>query len=340
MKPNSTKSKIRKILTSRIAIHLYFWISFFFLLFMAYGGSEMSLFMRASHSISVIVVSLFPVYYHFFLFEKYFYRKRYLTYAVLLIAALLPYAFLAKAFSVLVFGEKATLFGMLFSFVYIILITTSFKVLKRSINERLLLQEIKAKQVQTELSLLKAQINPHFLFNTLNNLFGMARRQDKAAADGIARLSHLMRYMIYESNVDRINLKKEIHQIKRLIELQKLRYSKDDKIDINFQTEGDTESVRIPPMLLIPFVENAFKHGISLKTPSFIHIRLKVEESGLQFSVRNSVHPTKSKREIDNAGLGLKNVKRRLELLYPDSHELTYQDSGKTFEIHLLLNKR
>jgi len=146
--------------------------------------------------------------------------------------------------------------------------------------------------------------------------------------------------MIYESNVDRINLEKEIHQIKRLIELQKLRFSKDDAIDIDFQTEGDTKKVQIPPMLLIPFVENAFKHGISIKTPSFINIHLSAQDDGLQFSIRNSIHVRRGEREMNNSGLGLQNVKRRLELLYPNSHELTTHKSGDTFEVNLTLKNK
>jgi len=168
----------------------------------------------------------------------------------------------------------------------------------------------------------------------------MARKQEKATADGIARLSHLMRYMIYDSKVDRISLDKEIDQIKRLIELQKLRFSKEDKIDIDFKIEGRTKSVLIPPMLMIPFVENAFKHGISLKAPSFIHIQLKVEPEILQLSIRNSCHDIPSRKNEFNSGIGLQNVKRRLELLYPNSHELTTRKTGDVYEVKLLLESK
>ncbi|UCC39737.1 MAG: histidine kinase [Candidatus Aminicenantes bacterium] len=340
MKFLSENNKIRKTLTSRIAYHLYFWAFFLLLFFILPGKEEMNLSTRATYGLRMLGPALFPVYFHFFLFEKYFFRRRYSIYVIILIPALILYVYLVKAFVLFVFNVRIEYISQILFLAFIIFISTSLKVLKRSINERFLLQEIKAKQVQTELNLLKAQINPHFLFNTLNNLFGMARKQDKATADGIAGLSHLMRYMIYESNVDRINLDKETHQIKRLIELQKLRFSKDDEIDIGFKVEGDTKKVQIPPMLLIPFVENAFKHGISIKSPSFIHIHLKAQENGLQFSVRNSIHAGRGERDMNNSGLGLQNVKRRLELLYPDSHELTTHKSANTFEVNLTLKNK
>jgi len=340
MKLRSENNKIRKILTSRIAYHLYFWAFFLCLFFIVPGKEGMSFSVRATNALRMLGPALLPVYFNFFLFEKYFDRRRYLIYAVILIPTLILYVYLISTFVSLVFDERVDYFGQIYFSSFMIFISTSLKVLKRSISERFLLQEIQAKQVQTELNLLKAQINPHFLFNTLNNLFGMARRQDDATADGIARLSHLMRYMIYESNVDRINLEKEIHQIKRLIELQKLRFSKDDAIDIDFQIEGDTKKVQIPPMLLIPFVENAFKHGISIKAPSFINIHLSAQDDGLQFSIRNSIHSGRGERDMNNSGLGLQNVKRRLELLYPHSHELTTHKSGDTFEVNLTLKNK
>jgi LytS/YehU family sensor histidine kinase len=235
--------------------------------------------------------------------------------------------------------EKGSMAGAIVMVFFMLLITTSFKVLADSVKQRFLMQQIEAKQVQTELRLLKAQINPHFLFNTLNNLFGMARKQDPHTADGISGLSHLMRYMIYESNVELISLEKEIQQINRLIELQKLRFTKDDDIQIDFSIDGEAANVQIPPMLLIPFVENAFKHGISLVTPSFVRIHLNVEKDKLEFLVSNSKHLRSENKDEIGLGIGLQNVSRRLELLYPGKHELAISDGEKVFEVRLLLRK-
>ncbi len=234
-----------------------------------------------------------------------------------------------------------TIFGIIHAVSFIcmyIVITTALKIGKAGFEQRLAFQQIKAKHIQTELELLKSQINPHFLFNTLNNLFGLVRKLDETVAGGIAQLSHLMRYMIYESNVERIELEKEIRQIQRLIELQKLRFLKEDDIAIDFKIEGNIKKVLIPPMLLIPFVENAFKHGISLEQSSFINIRLAIRDNSLQFSVKNSINTLKEEMENTNPGLGLQNVRRRLELLFPETHEFKVQNSNKEFVITLTLN--
>lgn len=334
------RSFLKKILSVRVAYHICFWAFFFCLIFITPEKEGVTLSMKAMTGLRIIMLGLFPVYFHFFVLEKFFYRKKYVVYAALFISTMILYIYLFTLFSPFVFNEKIDYYSSAAFVFFIVLIATSLKVVKRSINERFLLQEIKAKQVQTELELLKTQINPHFLFNTLNNLYGMARKQEKTTADGIARLSHLMRYMIHDSKVDRISLNKEIDQIKRLIELQKLRFSKEDKIDIDFKIEGRTKSVLIPPMLMIPFVENAFKHGISLKAPSFIHIQLKVEQEMLQLSIRNSCHDIPSRKKEFNSGIGLQNVKRRLELLYPNSHKLSTQKTGDVYEVKLVLENK
>ncbi len=336
----SGKSFLKKILTVRVAYHICFWAFFFFLSLIMPEKKGVTLSMKAMTGLRIILLGLFPVYFHFFVLEKFFYRKKYVIYAALFIPAVILYIYLFTLFSLSVFTEKTDYYSNAFFVFFIVLISTFLKVIKHSISERFLLQEIKAKQVQTELELLKTQINPHFLFNTLNNLYGMARKQEKATADGIARLSHLMRYMIHDSQVDRISLDKEIDQIKRLIELQKLRFSKEDKIDIDFKIEGQTKSVLIPPMLMIPFVENAFKHGISLKVPSFIHIRLKAEPEVIRLSIRNSCRDIPSQKDEFNSGIGLQNVKRRLELLYPDSHELITHKTGDIYEVKLVLESK
>jgi len=143
--------------------------------------------------------------------------------------------------------------------------------------------------------------------------------------------------MIHDSNVNKIDLKKEVDQINSFIELQKLRFSEEDDIQISFKIEGDVTDQQISPMLLIPFVENAFKYSISIKNPSVIGIHLKIDDNQLQFSVKNTINRFRQSRDDKTSSVGLKNVKRRLELLYPDSHDLNINDDGVTFEILLLL---
>jgi len=323
--------------SSRFLQHVLFWTLFLAFLTVSPEAQAIPVWKLALHNLVHIAVLIPPVYLHFFILEKFFFNRRYGTYFSLLliitISSTLAASFIFKEFFAYRGGIPGTAYFIFFSLV----IASAAKLTKKAVRQRLQLKEIESKQLQTELALLKAQINPHFLFNTLNNLYGMARNQDKSTAEGIAHLSHLMRYMIHESRTDQVDLEKEIEQINRLIELQKLRFAADDDIDIDFRVEGDPKSVQIPPMLLIPFVENSFKHGISLDRPSFIKIVLSVQRGHLEFSAKNSVHGQRSEPAESDTGQGLRNVKRRLEILFPESHELKIEISEHIFEVDLAI---
>jgi len=331
------KSKLVKILSNRIIQHILLWAAFLSIPLLIPSKKPDPPFIDYIYPLVFIGMTILPVYVHFYIFERFLSRKRFIAYAVLLVTTIIVTVILYRGIIVPVFNKQGSLSSLILVISFMIILTTALKTIKAGFRQRLLFQEIKSKQLQTELDLLKTQINPHFLFNTLNNLFGMAQMQKPAAAEGIARLSHLMRYMIYDSNVDLIGLEKEIEQINRLIELQKLRFSEEDDITIDFKTKGDIGRVRIPPMLLIPFVENSFKHGISLEKPSFIYIDLSVESNNLEFSVRNSIHSVKEVKEEIESGIGLRNIRRRLELLFSETHDLIIHNSDKEFEVRLNL---
>jgi LytS/YehU family sensor histidine kinase len=287
------------------------------------------------HILGHLAVLVLPVYAHFYILERFFLNKRFLLYFCLLLCIMILSGLIADYIFRRFFAYEEGLFASLYFVGFALLLSTAGKLIKKAVKQKFKLQELESKHLQTELALLKAQINPHFLFNTLNNLFGMARNQDPATAEGISRLSHLMRYMIHDSQVDEIELDKEIEQIGRLIELQNLRFSEDDDIEVDFQVRGSTGKFRIPPMLLIPFVENAFKHGISLNFPSFVHIVLEARAQKLEFSVVNSKHTSHQDLHEPDTGLGLENVKRRLQLLFPGRHKLKIQETKENFEIFL-----
>lgn len=190
------------------------------------------------------------------------------------------------------------------------------------------------------LGFLKSQINPHFLFNALNTLYGTAL-QEKAerTGEGIQKLGDMMRFMLQENMQDKISLSRDIDYLNNYIELQKLRTSTTVDIIINTEIEEQFTDLKISPMLLIPFVENAFKHGISLQFPSHIKITLQTKANTLYFDVHNSIYlKADGDPEKLNSGIGLQNVKQRLSLLYPKKHELIIRESAKEFFIHLTLN--
>jgi sensor histidine kinase YesM len=189
------------------------------------------------------------------------------------------------------------------------------------------------------LDLLKSQINPHFLFNSLNTLYGTALQENAdRTSEGIQKLGDMMRFMLEENVQDKISLNREIDYIRNYISLQKLRTQESPNITIQTNIDDEVNNLSITPMLLIPFIENAFKHGISLREPSHIKITLHVEDGNIFFDVYNSIHTKQGEDpEKNNTGIGLNNVKQRLQLFYRNRHELIIRENSKEFFIHLTI---
>ncbi|MES2829589.1 MAG: histidine kinase [Bacteroidota bacterium] len=189
------------------------------------------------------------------------------------------------------------------------------------------------------LSFLRSQINPHFLFNALNTLYGTALQENaERTGEGIQMLGDMMRFMLQENMQEKISLTRDVDYLNNYIALQKLRISRSPDITVEAQIDEQLNNQQIAPMLLIPFVENAFKHGISLQQPSHIKITLQTKGNTLYFDVHNSIH-TKADNDPEKlrSGIGLENVKQRLEHLYKNRYELIIRESAKEFFIHLTL---
>jgi LytS/YehU family sensor histidine kinase len=176
-------------------------------------------------------------------------------------------------------------------------------------------------------------VNPHFLFNILNNICALARKKSDDTENAVIKLSQMMRYMLTESKDEKVNLEKEVDYLQNYIELQKLRVS--GKVHIDFKIDGNPGLHMIEPMLLIPFVENAFKHGVSYAEESSIGISLRINDDGINFTTENPIFRTNSSNDGSESGIGLKNVLRRLELLYPSAHEISIFDNGKEYKVDL-----
>ncbi len=192
---------------------------------------------------------------------------------------------------------------------------------------------------KADLQFLRSQINPHFLFNTLNTLYGTAlQERAENTASGIQKLGDMMRFMLHDNTRDFIQMDREIGYLKNYISFQKLRTQSSNKITIEENIEEQNCPHLIAPMLLIPLVENAFKHGISLKEKSWINIKLNCTEREIRFEVRNSIHPGHvNDAEKEKSGVGLKNVTERLKLIYPGKHEFTVLSDEKEFSVKLLI---
>lgn len=197
------------------------------------------------------------------------------------------------------------------------------------------LKTLKTEKAKAELTLLKIQVNPHFLFNTLNNLYGLVVEKSPQAPQVVLRLSDMMRYTIYEGKEDWVRLGDEIRYLETYIELHRIRYQK--KVDIQFTHEVD-EEIRVAPLLFIILLENAFKHGVeSLTEEAYIHLNLQTQTNQLLFSITNNYA---SRGADQKAGIGLENLKKRLAHIYPNRHALKIEKSGDTYtgHLHLLLH--
>jgi two-component system LytT family sensor kinase len=222
-----------------------------------------------------------------------------------------------------------------FAFLVIEGLAIAYFFLKEWAKSELRRTQLQANQLSTEIKFLKSQINPHFLFNTLNNLFSMAQaKENDELADGILKLSGMMRYMLYDSNEERVPIGKEIAYLQECITLNKLRYA-DEEVLVKFDHPGQSTDVSIAPMLFIPFVENAFKHGVAIGQTATISIAIAVSGQKLFFDCVNTDYSFIKKMEMQISGIGLENVKRRLELVYPGKHQLRIKNESGKFMVNL-----
>lgn len=206
--------------------------------------------------------------------------------------------------------------------------------LKDWIRSRRQIERLERENVRAELSLLKSQLDPHFLFNTLNGLYGLALEEGSTqAADGIAQLGSLMRYSLEEASEDRISLEQEISFLKRYIALQQLRATEQTRIEAEWPDQSGIEGVYIAPMLLLPLVENAFKYGMSSSFHSFVRFNMECKGATLSFTAVNRL--IEQPRPLPSTGTGLVNLAQRLELLYPDRHCLEYGTEDTVFKAQL-----
>lgn len=276
-------------------------------------------------------------------------RNRILLYLLLLIAIIILFAWVnynffdnwsAKVFPDYFFISYFTFREVTLFFIVYIIITMLLKLSKSWFLVNWLQNELLEKEKQkteVELKALKAQINPHFFFNTLNSIYSMALDKDERLPGTVLQLSELMRYFLYESKDNFVPLEKELAVADNYIALQRIRSGK--QLSIEIKKEGEVSGQKIAPLLLITFLENAFKHGAKGDSANtFIRIDIRVEKDKLNFLVENNKGIIDEVNTGDHSGLGLENVKRQLELLYPGKHRLNIKDKQDSFIVELHLN--
>ena len=217
-------------------------------------------------------------------------------------------------------------------FLLVFTIGTSVSLTQQWLRTEQTNKAIENEKLSTELSFLKTQINPHFFFNTLNNIYSLAIIQSDKTATAVMKLSSIMRYILTETKTDHVPLENEVSFLKNFIDLQLVRLT--DKVTVHFEADNINPNTQVAPLLFIAFVENAFKYGVSTKEPTTIDITLANTANGIQFTVRNTIVNAENAIH-ETTGIGINNVKRRLDLLYPGKHNLQVTDTGEVFTVSL-----
>ena len=333
-----------------ILLHLSFWavyFSFFFYQITYARRNEEIVLWRSLLDATTHVMIMAGIAYlnYFYLLPRFLKHKQFGRY----ILEILPPLVLTIAFHIylkrLIYAGMPGRGGFLYSDKFIIQHTSSvifiviFIGMLRFAEDWFQLEarkkEIENEKLTAELRFLKAQINPHFLFNTLNNLYYLAFTQSPNTTVVIDKLSQMMRYMIYDSNHPKVPLKKEIEYMENYISLEQLRL--DNQVPISLEVSGDTAPVLVEPFLFITFLENAFKHGVSNSAEnSWVKARIQVVDKHCIYTVENSVIPPKESHE-GKSGIGLQNLQRRLELSYPGQHILQIEETPEKYHVELTL---
>ena len=273
----------------------------------------------------------------FALIPRFIYRKKYWQFAL---AHLAVYAFILTELYLLFilifrkshFDSRGIFFNLLI-YVFIFALSTAYQLIKDKVASDKLAQEKQNEVLKTELSLLRSQVSPHFMFNVLNNMVSLARKQSDLLEPSLIKLSSLMRYMLYEADEEKVSIEKEMDYLQSYIDLQQQRFGK--KVQVNVKMHTVDSQYRVEPMLLIPFVENAFKHGTGMIEDAHIDVELEAAKNILLFVVRNKYNPASAEIKDKTSGIGLANVKRRLNLLYGKNHTLDISNVENLFVVTL-----
>ncbi|MEH6704055.1 sensor histidine kinase [Galbibacter orientalis] len=333
--------------TIALKYHFYFWGIYFMINFIRWG----SYFNDYSYSFSSnlvefplhIVIVYFNVYY---LIPKLIFKKKYVLYVISLILLLAIHYIIRSGLNYWLVTENLWpeaqgtqeafgfnhILAVSIGELYVIGITAAIKFTVDFIDERNQNQQLRELQYKTELKYLKAQMQPHFFFNTLNNLYALTLKKSSQASDVVLRLSDIMKYIIYDASKKRLPLIQEINYIDNYIELEKLRY--EDSIESEINIDGTIDGIQVPSLLFLPFIENSFKHGVQNNKKLKLTVFFEKAGQYLIFKVLNNFDIEKSESETQG-GIGLKNMQRRLEILYKDNFDLKTEVNSDMFVVTL-----
>jgi sensor histidine kinase YesM len=337
---------------STIKFNLIFWIIYFlfeWLTMVASNDFSFVYFLRACINVPIAFTVSYLIFY--VLFEKlYLTNKKTVFWICQLIVAVvfvllkryINYFYLyplfapaAKAIPLLSFPK------ILFEFVSLYLIVSLFGMflfIRSWYSQQQAIKDLRQENIAAELELLKSQVQPHFIFNMLNNIYSSAFKKSPETAQQILKLSNLIEYSLYDSKKDKVLLDEELTYIRNYVDLQKIRVG--DKLDVSINIFDDINGILVPPLLLLPIIENCFKHGVNKSiNPSWIRIDISTTDREITFKIENSLENESQSPVSQNSGLGLANVRRRLELMYPNGHDIKIFQEENSFLLVLKLSR-
>jgi len=346
-------SLLHTIKIKKVLLHLLFWLSvwFFYIYFFGYNSSDKDYVFWFSSSLLpvTIFVTYLMVYLLIpkFLLTKQYWRFTLYSFYTLVFSSYLIVLIIYASLIVILKSNVSSIPPMAKNFVSVLILlylivglVSLVKLFNHNLKTISRNKEIQNKILETQLQLkeqelhyLKRQIHPHFLFNTLNTIYGFALKQSKQTPDIILKLSNLLDYILYQINKPQVSLKEEVLHIKEYIELEKVRFQ--DTLKVAFNADDIRDGIQVAPMVLIPFVENAFKHGDIIGGFLTIEISIKVFNHTLDFNIRNTCN---QENQNNKPGIGLENIKKRLDLNYGDNYQLAYNNRNNWYTVKLLIS--
>lgn len=332
---------------NRPLFHILFWIGYLLVSLAVLWGTY-DLLDTLYRVFAGMLVNAFLIYINlYWVFPSFFIKGKYILHYLIMAILVLTTAWLRVWFDIqympqspilaIEYGTVAHFASRVIVSIMVVSLSSSFKYMEDYIEAKQTEQELKTQRLEAELKLLKNQVNPHFLFNSLNNLYSLTRIHGKEAAPLLLKLSAMMRYMIYESNEEQVPLNKEIDYLRNYIDLQQIKTEEPQNISLTIN--GSTDGVQVAPMLFIPFLENSIKHGnLHQAGPGFVKATINVTDKQLLFEVSNTIHQGGQRDDV--GGIGLENVQKRLALIYPKKHQLETFEKDGVFYVSLKLDRK
>lgn len=339
------KNTYKDLATAPGFMHFSFWLLTYIFLYIIDGREDIPYMYKHMEKLVAIVFYIFMSYVNiYFLIPKFLQNKKPLVYLLSLIGLAILLAPIFNSTYLLIYRNfmQEIRFRLEFRdtsfhiFLIVGLASMLFKVTKDWLVHQQERKELENQKIQSELKFLKSQIDPHFFFNTLNNLYALTLKKSDLAPEIVLRLSEMMRYMLYECNEVKVPLEKEIKYLKNYLELEKLRQG--NNFNIQFDIDGESGDKLIAPLVFIPFLENSFKHGVNNQIKSgFVNIDMELSNDRVKMEIENSKVTTIESQHTSkkSGGIGLTNVKRRLKLIYPNKHKIDIINKANSFKVLL-----